>query len=391
MPKDFIFFFPNDLPKKNAASSIQFVNCCNAAHNIGYPAVLVYLDRSLRAYNPMRWAAPYKPVWAEKPLERFYGCNKELKAVLLSVPWPIDHVARNLISSAGLLKNYLLPKHVFPNTKLFYSRDWNFVKLAVRAGTPSIFESHFPVEKDFERDIVESSYLKLVVANTEFIKNNSIEHGMPSGKVMNLHNGVNTFFFKRLPTEADSWRKRLLKDGKTKLAVYAGALLKYKGIETIIDTASKLTDVQFVLAGGPDSRKAGYQKICVEKGILNVRFLGYLTQGELAVLFQAADVLIFPCSESAASLFTSPLKFFEYLASGTPIVMSDISFLGEFKHRGLVIAVSKPDSYGEFVDCVKAALRDYPRRETGYAENIEFAKQFTWEKRMERILTLAGV
>jgi glycosyltransferase involved in cell wall biosynthesis len=89
--------------------------------------------------------------------------------------------------------------------------------------------------------------------------------------------------------------------------------------------------------------------------------------------------------------YTNPVKFFQYLASGTPIAATDLPFLEEFINKNLALAVCKPDSVDEFAECLSEALSKYPRKPEGYPENINLSRQFTWEKRMERILALVGM
>ena len=175
------------------ASAVQIVNSANAAANIGYPSILVYLEKAAGSLNPLKWIQPFHLKSPDKSLMSYYSVGRKLKTVTLPIPWPIDYIGKKWISSAGLVKRYFLPKYIFPRAKLFYSRDWNFVKEAVKNSIPSVFEWDFPVKKDFESNVVNSDFFKLAVANTNFVKNNLgsvrcsinsklVKHLLPSGK-----------------------------------------------------------------------------------------------------------------------------------------------------------------------------------------------------------------
>ena len=385
--KYLIFFTLNNLPKRNMASSIQFVNSANAAANLGYPTVLINLNNRVMSLNPINWICPFRPKKPKKSLIKFYNIQKKLKIIALPNPWPIDSLEKKYISSVALAKRYFLPRFIFPKTKLFYTKDWNFAKLAVENKIPTIFDWDFLVEEDFESEIVNSPFFKLAVAITKDVKENMIKYGMPPEKVLQAPNGMNQSFLIRQPKKVKEWYRMFFQGNYKSIAVYAGALEDYKGISLLIDIAKELPEMLFVIAGGPTSREEHYKKIAIKKNVKNINFLGYIAHDKLISLLQSADVLAHPHISTADAEFTSPLKFFEYLASGTPIAITKIPALKEFEKNNLAMNWCKPDDPNEFAKCIQRTLEKYPRKIEGYKQNIEFAKKFTWEKRIEKILS----
>jgi glycosyltransferase involved in cell wall biosynthesis len=391
MKKHCIFFTKNTLPKPGMASAIQFVNSANAAANIGYPAVLVYLDESRRSYNPVNWIYPYRLEPPKKSLMDFYNVQDRLKTVTLPNPWPIDKLGKNRISSAMLSKRYFLPFGVLPHAKLFYVRDWNFAKMAVERKVPCVLEWHFPCNDSFNPEIVNDRSFKITVVVSTYVKNDVIKHGMPPEKILQVHSGVNQVFFTRDHVKIQKWRGKLLNGKCQYLAVYSGGLYKFKGIDLLIEVSTKLPQIHFLLAGGEKPQIKKYQKLAEAKKATNITFLGYVSHSELVGLLKAADILLHPHLLGEASTFTSPLKFFEYMASGTPVVATEILPLMEFKDLSLAMVWCKPDDPVLLSGCIENALKMFPRKEMGYRENVEFARQFTWEKRMERIFERADI
>ena len=108
---------------------------------------------------------------------------------------------------------------------------------------------------------------------------------------------------------------------------------------------------------------------------------------ELASLLQAADVLAHPHCSGKAATFTSPLKLFDYFASGTPIVATEIPSLVEFQDTQSITAWCEPDNPSKFAECLKQVLETHPRKVEGYPDSIEFVKQFSWENRAAKILS----
>ncbi|MEG4168619.1 glycosyltransferase family 4 protein [Microcoleus sp. S13_D1] len=386
MSKYYVFFTRNILPQPNVASLVQVAHSANAAANLGYPAVLVYLRKGWSAVNPVDLLFPFQPRKPDDKLATIYNIQDKLKVADLPMPWPIDFWDSKWTSSSTIVSKYYLPIHLLKSTKIVHTRDWNFVKAAVKNGIPAIYEQHHHENKQFESEIVRNPLFQISVTVADTVRDSMIKNGMPSEKVITLHNGFNHLFLARQTEAAQNWRKQLLEDDRQHLAVYAGGLYPFKGVDMLVDVAKELPLVQFAIAGGDSSQVTAYQQLAKSKQVNNIKFLGYLPQNQLASLLQAADVLTHPHCLTEAATFTSPLKFFDYMASGTPIVATEITSLMEFKSGNIAATWCGPDNPYEFAKSIQACLTKYPRKVAGYAETMDFVKQFSWENRIQKIM-----
>ncbi|MEG4520048.1 MULTISPECIES: glycosyltransferase family 4 protein [unclassified Microcoleus] len=387
MSKYYVFFTRNVLPQSNVASLVQVAHSANAAANLGYPAVLVYLRKGWNAWNPVDLLRPFQPRKPDDQLAKTYNLQEQLKVADLPVPWPIDLLDSKWTSSSTIISKYYLPIHLLKSTKIVHTRDWNFVKAAVKNGIPAIYEQHHHENKQFESEIVRNPLFQISVTVADTVRDSMILNGMPPEKVITLHNGFNHLFLARQTEAALKWRQQLIEDERQYLAVYAGGLYPFKGVDMLVDVAKELPLVQFAIAGGDSSQVTGYQQLAKSKQVNNIKFLGYLPQNQLASLLQAADVLTHPHCLTEAATFTSPLKFFDYMASGTPIVATEIASLMEFKSGNIAATWCEPDNPHQFAQSIRDCLTKYPRKIEGYAETMDFVKQFSWENRIERILS----
>lgn len=382
--KHYIFFTRNTLPQPRA-DLVQVVNCANAAANLGYSTVLTYLGQQSNWLSLNTYLAPFRPQVPDIKLAQFYNIQERLRVVALPFPWSLKR--EQLTDPSTIVCKYYFPIHLRSRSQIVHTRDWNFVKAAIKNGIPAIYEHHHHEEKQFEPEIVNHPLFQIAITVADPVRDSMIAHGMPPEKVVKLHNGFNQLFLQRQPEQAHIWRQKLLSDDTQKLVVYSGALHAFKGVDLLLEVAQLLPEVQFVFAGGEDPQVMAYRNLAEQKQLSNVKFLGHVLHEQLASLLQAADVLAHPHCSGKAATFTSPLKFFDYMASGTPIVSTEIAPLMEFKPSGVVAGWCEPDQPVQLADCIRRVLQTHSRQTEGYSKSMQFVKQFSWENRITKILS----
>ena len=211
----------------DSAHEIHDVMCANAVANLGEPTVLVYPNQSSALFSCLQ------PFQIQQPTERFiqfYNIQTSLETAPLPLPTQLTYWDQKFPLFSRLIYQYYLPFHVFPTTKLIHTRDWNCVKVSVRHQIPVIYEKHYFQKQAYEPAIVNSPFLKIAITQSEPIRQSLIEAGMPSEKVVWLHNGFSPAFLERQPEAAQQWRQQLLNDQRSYLAIYSGALYRFKGV-----------------------------------------------------------------------------------------------------------------------------------------------------------------
>ena len=113
------------------------------------------------------------------------------------------------------------------------------------------------------------------------------------------------------------------------MVAYTGHFYRWKGADTLAATAPLLPaswEVHLVGGIGDDLRRL---EALADGERLHVR--GHLPQRDAALYVAAADVVVLPNSghSDISVAYTSPLKLFEYLASGRPLVASDLPSIRE--------------------------------------------------------------
>jgi glycosyltransferase involved in cell wall biosynthesis len=383
----YLFYTGQISLKPDTAHEIHDVLCANAAANLGYDSVLAHHDNNASLLSLSWLFNPFKPQKPQAEFVDFYNSQEHLKVAPLPMPYPIDRVEGKLTNSSTVATKYYLPFHLRHHIKIIHTRDWNFAKAAVKSQIPVIYEKHHFQTIPFEPEIVNNRYFQIAITQSEPVRQSLIQQGMPPEKVAWVYNGFEQSFLNRQPEQAQNWRRELLKDNRQILVVYSGALYKFKGIDLLIEVAQKMPHIQFVVTGGKDTQVEAYQQIAQAKNISNITFLGWVMPRErLVSLFQAADLLAHPHLSGKEADFTNPVKFFQYMASGTPIVSTEIPPLMPFKDSPLIAIWCEPDNPQKFADAIQHALDKYPRQAEGYIDSINYAHQFSWESRILNII-----
>lgn len=171
---------------------------------------------------------------------------------------------------------------------------------------------------------------------------------------------------------------------------YVGHLYPGRGIEVIAELANRMPDVDVHVVGGDDADVARCRN---DHALPNLTFHGFVRHVELPRLTRSFDVLLAPYQDKVyvkggaeTAGVMSPLKLFEYMALGLPIVCSDLPVLREVLDDdvAMLVPAAGVNGWSEAV----AHLRDNPmvRARLGQQALARFRARHTWTSRASRIL-----
>ena len=173
--------------------------------------------------------------------------------------------------------------------------------------------------------------------------------------------------------------------------VYMGKFHVGKGLRLLYEIAEAMPEQSFDWFGG-DSELA-CQELNVSSLPDNVRAHGYVSQDKVPEILESADILLLPnqedqhlASENIGNI-TSPIKMFEYMASGRTIISSDIEVLREVLNEDICYFADAKDPLSW-----KKAIENIIQHTDKALEKAAFARKevqkYTWGKRAEEILML---
>ncbi|MBT2498940.1 glycosyltransferase [Agromyces sp. ISL-38] len=228
-------------------------------------------------------------------------------------------------------------------------------------------EAYWPAYREAYRRIAGSG--RAVAAVSAEI----IERIAPTGPAAVVPNGVEPSEWLGSPPIPPSWFDRI----PGPRAVYVGTLDSRLDVPGIVDLASRQRELQVVLLGPlPDP---GY--VDELRPLPNVHLHPSVARAELVATLRNAELCLLAHRRTPLTEAMSPLKIYEYLAAGVPVISVDLPPVRGIDDRVLLV-----DSVHDFADVVPAALelgRAHENRRTS------FVHANSWAARHERIFELA--
>lgn len=220
---------------------------------------------------------------------------------------------------------------------------------------------------------------KGIVVISNGIKNALMEQGIEERKILVARDAVDFHQFRIAETPREC-RIKLHLPEEQKIVVYTGHLYEWKGASVLAEAAGFLPDdVHVYIVGGTqedvDTFRQKYRSP-------RVHIVGWQEHRLIPLWNRAADVVVLPNSakEKIGALYTSPLKLFEYMASGTPMVVSDLPAMREVIQEGQAVFF-RPDDNQELALAVRSVFASLQERQEVAKKLQRSVAKFSWEAR----------
>lgn len=283
---------------------------------------------------------------------------------------------------------------------LCFTRNLPTALMLARYGLPTVVEVHrLPGRTDSLtlRRMLRRRELRLVVAMTHHIRKELLDVGLSSRGVVVEPDAVDLRPFRALP-DRNSCREKVGLPRDVPVVGYVGrfeALGMEKGIEVLIRSIGRVRGARPLLlcVGGPMDRVPEYRRIAEEAGLSDgrVRFVDRVPNGDVPWWIAACDVATIPWPWTSFSAYsTSPLKLFEYMAAGVPVIASKLPALEEVLRHDRNAYLVPPGDSEALASGIERVLMDPLLAARLAKEGMNDVARFTWEKRAGRILSQVG-
>lgn len=287
---------------------------------------------------------------------------------------------------------------------LIYERYslWSYsgMEYAQEKGIPSILEVNAPlieeqvnhrglVHRDKAECVAQRAFTaaSTIVAVSSQIKD-YLTNYVSSDKVCIIPNGVNSDRFSRSRIPSVSIQP------ETFVVGFVGSLKPWHGLSILTDAFARLhqrvPQARLLIVGDGPERKNLEADVASRELQSAVHFTGAVTPDQIPELLASMSVAVAPYPD-CADFYFSPLKVYEYMAAGLPVVTSRIGQLAELIEDGTNGLLCPPGD-AEALAIALERLWDSPElcMRIGQAAHHTVMQTYTWDTIAERILNLAG-
>lgn len=356
---------------------LYFINT-NIANYRAHTSQILNTTAILGRIIPLTLVAPrYGSIDDKEELKKRHGLDFLPEMALLSnfglsSPSAVGFILFNIPAII-----YLLRRKFSGEAGFIYIRSTLFLPLVFMSkilGVPIIYETHRVPQSSTEnfRDRIISKLSRGIVVISDHVRTYYEQYGKP---ILVVHDAVSLERFGVDINKIEA-RKNYGLLPRDKVGVYTGTVSRLKGVQYLVSAAKLMPGVKFLLAGiiSGDFRDYTWPE--------NITILGQREQAELPAILRSGDVLVLPHPDNEYS--QSPMKLFEYMASGVPIVSSRLSSLTEVLNdaNSVLVEAENPEALKAGIEKV---LDDSLLASRIALEAKRNAEEYTWEKRGKRI------
>ena len=232
------------------------------------------------------------------------------------------------------------------------------------------------------RGIITTNRLKLEAIEKEFAR--------PAATMLHKPNAVDTSVFRTDISRSDARKALNLPQDQT-IILYCGQVLLWKGVGTLLASHEYMRPGEFIYFNvGGDEKGAlkEFKQKYSETGARNIVIAEGQTHSVIPLWLRAADVLVLPntAKDNASKYETSPVKLFEYMASGRPIVSSDLPSIRNVVDESMVWFF-EPDNPQSLAGQVHAAINEKDAAAKKSRRAQDEAEKYTWDRRFTDIIS----
>jgi glycosyltransferase involved in cell wall biosynthesis len=210
-----------------------------------------------------------------------------------------------------------------------------------------------------------------------------LEGLVPGHPIAVVPNGVDAELFARLPSRAEA-RRRFDLPMDHPVIGFAGALRPWHGLETAIEALPGIEGAVLAVAGDGSHRET-LERLAAERGVIDrVRWLGRVPHDEMPAFLAGLDAAVAPYPPLDDFAF-SPLKLYEYLAAGVPVVASDVGQVREVLEAERSGALVPPGDHEALAAALRAMLASPAARGRAAEARKRTLELHSWDERARQL------
>lgn len=327
----------------------------------------------------------------EHEVYEFYGVKNNFSIKTLpsfgSIAWGrVGYILQMSTFSVSFFFYALFTKH-----HIIFSREELPLLLTRFLSSKRVWEIHNEKLNYLVKQVIKTSDIIISISPglTEFC----VKHGAKKNPVATVVNAVSSdrFNVTKNVSKLESREKVGLPLDK-KLILYTGNLVEWKGVVCLAESTNYLSETELVVFVGRVDVEMKERLMSV--GVLEkMLFIAEQPYEQIPYYQKSADILVLPTSGATqrARLFTSPIKLFEYMLSGVPIVATDIPSTRAILTDDIAWFATPDEAKSLAQTCL--TVLDSKNTDTRIKQErmSSVVNEYSWRNRAKKILTFVTV
>lgn len=233
-----------------------------------------------------------------------------------------------------------------------------------------------------------------VVAVSTTLRDWLVDSGVDPARIDVLPNGVDAARFAPTASARERTRTQLKIDAAECVIGFVGTLKAWHGTATLLAAVALLRGLAphlpirlLIVGDGPE--RVLLQALAATSGIADVtHFTGAVPHAEIPAYVGAMDIAVAPYDQ-AEGFYFSPLKVFEYMAAGRPVVAAGVGQLAERLRHGETALLYPPGDLAALAMALRS-LAESPRERVrlGIAARSWVEAHHSWDGNARRVIAL---
>lgn len=364
-----VYLTDSDIPSRSA-NALHVMKMCDELTNAGNEIILITLVSRGNIEKEV------------DDIYAFYGVKNKFQ--IIRIPYLTKRFKKAYALLIALITWFIKPD-------IAYGRNFHAVSFAGKLGLKTAYEGHHFFAESAKPSTVLSlgEYLKdknakLMVVTSQSLLDSYLEKFEVKLPTLVVHNGADEVT--TIPEKLGVYKADMLNVG------YMGHLYAGKGMEIISELVKQCPFAFFHIVGGTE-KDINYWKNAL-KAYTNLCFYGFKPHAQTEAYRQEMDVLIAPYLANVTVVgghvlnakWMTPIKLFEYMASGKAIVSSSLPVAKEVVNNWENGVLCNPENISEWTQALEKLNNSNELREGLATKALEtFQKNLSWKSRAEKI------
>jgi len=235
---------------------------------------------------------------------------------------------------------------------------------------------------------------KIICVSSAMQRQVENNYGIPGDKIFVLPNCVDIHKFRPYPEKRESLRQQY-NIGENPLILFVGSFHEWHDVATLVEAFGNLHNKDAearLLLVGDGANKPKIEDLVSTLGLDKaVIFTGSVPFDQVPFLVSSADVTVAPYKKMDVEFWGSPMKLFEYMASGTPLITSSVGQLTEIikqDENGLLV---EPGDVIALAQAMEKLINDPGLRDSlALRARMDAERSFSWEQYIDQLENLFG-